>query len=410
MSVIIYILFFGFYFLKNYKKYGLNGSSFLLLIYLASAVTACILLFNYKVYDINQMTYEAAIFHCTCLFLFVSPIVTFFNLGSMKMKLPSERGLKIFSYIILVFCFMSIIYSISKLEVAFSVSDLREARKLHNNRELFEEGGNSGIFSYLASFGHHFSFFAVFLFFLHVTYFPHRKKIIIFLLLASLAIVLNNLSIMGRDGIVRWILFFGFWFFFFKKELSKRLIKRIFTGAFIILIPLLAVFLAITISRFSGRSHDILFYLLDYLGEPVIMFSYNFQQFFDGAFDGRLNFPILFDSSERVPITNLNDTIYSRHNLNTFPTFVGSFYLDFGFLGTFLLALSFKSFSWIYTNLPSRNLTFSRIILFSVFVQIVLLGIFYYMYSSPTTVKAMIFVFLVSVIIQLKYSEIKFKF
>lgn len=410
MPVVLYLFFFGFYFFGNYRRYGFNASSFVLLLYLVSVGTAAILLFNFDVYDIEKMTYVAAIYHSLCLYLFISPIVSFANGSQLDFKLPTEKGLQIFAYLILVLCFMSIAHSIAKLEIAFSFADLSEARRLHNKRELFENTGNQGIFDYFASFGHHFSFFAVLLFFLYVVYFPHYKKLIALLFVASLAIVLNNLSIMGRDGIVRWLFFFGFWFFFFKNSLSEKFIRRIIRGTAIISIPLISVFGAITIARFSGRSQDILFYLLDYLGEPVIMFAYNFETFFEGSFWGRLNFPVFFEATERVSMNNLNETIYAAHSLNTFPTFVGNFYMDFGFIGTLLLALGFKIFTLIYFNFSADKYQFSKIIFFAICIQIILLGVFYFMFYSPTVFKSLLLVFILSLFIQIKWGSKKYVF
>ena len=405
MPVIIYFLFFGFYFLRNYKKHGFNASSFLLSIYLVSSITACILLFHYDYYDIKYITFTSVIYHCICLFLFLSPVIVFANYKWNSDSLPNHKGIHLFAGFIIIFCLLSLWDSFTKLGTVLSYSDIAEARRLYNKRILFDEESETGLVSYFASFGHHFSFFAVFLFFIYSIYFPKYKKTIITLLIASLAIVAHNLTAVGRDGIVRWGFFFVFWFCYFKPFLSRSLIKKIMIGAAIILVPIMLVFIIITIARFSGRSQEILFYVLDYIGEPVIMFSYNFEIFFEGLFNGRLNFPIFFDTINRVSMNNLNETVYASHNLNTFPTFIGNFYMDFGFLGTFLFGLGFKVFSLFYFELSSKKNKFSKVIVFSIFVQIFLLGVFYYMFYSPTVFKSLILTFLISLIIQIKFKN-----
>lgn len=375
----------------------------MLFLYLLCSVFGCILVFFYETYDIQEITFLATIFHCACLYFFLSPLVDFSNRIEKGMSMPNDLGLKIFTLIILSFCLLSIVYSLPRVVSVFSYDDLRTVRQLHNSGELDSSEGSSNIFSYFGSFGHYYSFFAIFLFFYYMAYKGGQDKLITNLLfISSFAIVLSNLTIMGRDGVVRWILFFIFSFLFFRRRLSAPTKKRIISIGVFASIPIVVGFLMITIARFGERDNDLFYYILDYAGQPFIFFSYNFDQFFDGAFGGRMTFPILYSREQQVKGA-LSDYIYTSYNLNTFSTFIGSFYKDMGFYKTLFLSIGFKViFTYLFTY-SRRSKSFSNVILFLVLVQVVILGVFYFMFYSITLVKSLILIVTISVFIQIKF-------
>lgn len=397
MGVFIYLFFFGMYFSSNYRKVGFNSSTFLIGIYFISSIFAFILLFVYDTYDLDQVTFIRTIFHSVVIYLFLSPIVTFGNRVENKLTIPNGIGLDIFTYIVIMFTILSIIYSIPRVSFAFSFDDLRSVRNLHNDRALYEgPAAAENPFMYIGSIGHHFAILSLFLFFFYLAYKPKSRRFQIILFLGSFSIVLNNLSMMGRDGIVRWILLFVFFFLFFKKKLPPVVVRRTLYWATVASVPIIIVFLLISFSRFSERENSVLYYLIDYAGQSFIYFSYNFESFYEGAFGGRMSFPILFSREEQVKGA-LNDTIYSSYNLNTFSTFVGSFYKDVGLIVTLLIGIFFRIIMSYYFNY-TRN-SFVKLIVYILLFQVILFGVFYYMFYNITVVRTLLLVVFISLIL-----------
>ena len=398
--LILYLLFFSFLFLLNYKKHGFTPSTFIIGIYLFSSVMSLLLLYHYEAFDEEKISLTAIIFHIICLYLFLSPVIYFGNTNINEIKFPPYGLLRYLVWSIILLSLTSIVVSWSKLKVVFAFEELSEARRLHNARELYEEGGD--IYTYLGGIGHHLSIFAMFFFFYFVAYYPQKKITQLLLFLSSFAIVFSNLSIAGRDGIVRWAFFLIFFFSFFKKNISAKVKKYIYTLSLMAGIPIISIFIAITQSRFGEKGGDVLLSVASYIGQSFPIFSYNFNQFMDGTAGGRINFPFLFPASQRASMNNLNDYFYADYNLNTFPTFVGSFYLDLGLLKTLLLALLFYLIFTYYYKFHKPRASFVKIISFIILYQIMLLGIFYYMFYSSTVTNTLFLLIVLSVFLQYK--------
>src|SRR5690606_14477226 len=129
MSILIYILFLGSYFAINYRKYGLNAASFLLGVYFLASISGFILVMNYDYFEIERIKWYAILYHCVCLFLFLSPVVDFSNRYShnFTIYMPNSTGLKMFTYILIVFGLSAFFVNIPKLSQLLSVDDLSSA-------------------------------------------------------------------------------------------------------------------------------------------------------------------------------------------------------------------------------------------------------------------------------------------
>src|SRR5690606_12074863 len=288
-------------------------------------------------------------------------------------------------YTIIILSFCTIVASVPKIGTAFSYSDLAEARKLHNLGELnAEEQG--GLINYLGGIGTNMSFYSLFLAF---WLFSIRKRVdwlIFFLFVSSFAIVLSNVAFMGRDGIVRWILFFLFSFIAFKDSLSEKFKRTLIRISVIPYEILIYVFYLISSSRFSDRGEGLVYSLIDYLGQQNVYFSYGFDQFMDGVAAGKINFSSIV--GERVSLNNLNEYVYADYHLNTFSSFVGSIYFDVGLFYTMIIAAGVFIILSIY-NLQGKA-TFYKLIIFLVFFEIYMLGLFYYMFYGPTKINSLL--------------------
>src|SRR5690606_7641723 len=144
------------------------------------------------------------------------------------------------------------------------------------------------------------------------------------------------------------------------------------------------------------REYSVFFYMLDYFGQSFIYFSYNFYDFMDDTFGGRISFPSLFPAQERLSNRSLNSQVYSDDYLNTFATFVGSFYKDMGFVKTFVFALGIKvltSFKLFSTKSAFKlpTLVFNLILM-----QVYLTGLFYYMYAGTMAFNTFVLLMVLS--------------
>lgn len=404
MAIIIYILFLGGAFFHNYRKKGFNASSFLIFIYFLSSVTAGVLLLFYDFYDANQIVWYAVLYHLLCLYLFLAPLVNVINRYSHSFHFKDSLGVKLFSYVSVGLCSLAMVSAASKFKTILSMDSLSLARTMYNRGELHESSG--GLLEYFGTIGSMFSYIALFLFFYYLVFHPQKKTLIILLLISSFADPLYSLSAVGRGGIIRWGLLFIFFFLFFKEQLTKKVKRTIIKGTLIFCGPLVLFFLLITFSRFGDRDNPFNYFILSYLGQSFIYFSYNFDLFFNDTFGGRMNFPIFFPSSQRIS-GQLNEEIYADHYLNTFSTFVGSFYKDMGFYKTLILAFIFNFIVNLNYKYTKRPYTFIKTIVLIILLQIILNGLFYYMYSGTTAMRSIILIIISALIIHIFFRRKK---
>ncbi|MDM1033762.1 oligosaccharide repeat unit polymerase [Myroides odoratimimus] len=386
----IYIFFFGAWFIYNYRIYGINVSTFIIGLYLLSAISGFILLYAFDFYDPERILVKAIFTHIICLFLFLYPVVYVGNKGLKNVIFPGFTQLRYLIFILIFLGLVTIITSVENVQKVFSFTDLSEARKLYNAREI--DVTSTGIFGYLAGIGTHLAYYSIFFFFYLLAFFPQKKLLIVLLFISSFGNIFYNLSAMGRDGLVRWMLFIIINYLLYKDYLSISLKAKIKKMSFIPLVAILLVFFMITFSRFGDRQQGVMFYIFDYIGQQNIYFSYNFDQFFEGAAGGRLNFGYFLGDS--ISMNNLNDIFYADYHLNTFSTFVGSFYFDTGFLTTLLLSIFFYIISFCFIKIG--KFTFTKFVVFLIFLEIELLGIFYYMFYAPTRINTLLLLIIIS--------------
>jgi oligosaccharide repeat unit polymerase len=253
-----------------------------------------------------------------------------------------------------------------------------------------EVGFGDSAMDWIASTSSGFSFFILPLFFYFYVFHRQKKVILSLLLISSTTLVFRNLLVMGRDGIVCWFLLFVFSYLHFKPLISKYDIKQIKKKLLLLFIFFIIIFLAISISRAVITNRDPFFFILDYIGQSFIYFSYFFNSFNEPSFYGRLVFPILFPLEERVSGQQMSDImpIQTDFYLNTFGTFVGSFYFDIGAIYTLIFAILFCLVSLFIFR--KKHLSFLKLQILIFCYVIIAFGVFYYYFIFPTFIKAVI--------------------
>lgn len=227
----------------------------------------------------------------------------------------------------------------------------------------------------------------VLLFYFHsVCYRPHKVWFNRLLLLSSTAYIINVLTVMGRDGFVLWTMSYVFAFLLYKKLLPKKNLIKIKKTLIIFLCLFSTVFFAISISRFyvDGSIYWLVQKLLVYFSQQFGEFNRFVTVVDNPTVDVGSIFPIL----DSVGSTEKRDSFISQHysflseygfSKNVFKTFVGHFYDSLGMLITIFISCLFLLLFSVSSLLGSRtNVDFGKLIMITMFSQIVLHGVFYY--------------------------------
>lgn len=196
------------------------------------------------------------------------------------------------------------------------------------------EEQESNIFIKIANLFFHFRFLGIVLFFVFLAQ-KNSNKVFLFILgVASfLPIVLVTLKNASRGGIVALVVSVYLAFRMFDQILSTKIKDTIKRIGFC-LIPIVALyFIAVTVSRFddnAGTGYDSSeSALVSYLGHSMLKFNY-------GVMDTTTSYAwggYMFDNKD------LLKNIRGGHYGTDFITFVGTLYLDYGPIGTILVAL-----------------------------------------------------------------------
>lgn len=150
-------------------------------------------------------------------------------------------------------------------------------------------------------------------------------------------------------------------YMFFRNGIPSSRKKYIYIGAGIAAVFFLSYTLSVTDSRFGDDANDSLFM---YFGHSMLAFNDGIMGSMHDFAWGRYFFKWLYD------LCGIDSTINfmqlgSTHG-SAFMTFVGCFYIDFGPIGTLLLAIMFSRWLSIYTNRDSYTLsTFIVIVYFA---------------------------------------------
>lgn len=361
-----------------YRKnlYGYTIGSFLISLY---SFSVFLTVFNKE--EEIAFSIEATLYFILILLLFLIPILKFKAnkiVQISRFRLPLFEKLCwffIISGVFAYFYFIPVIYNLFS-----SNTSLLTLRTDMVGGERYVEGGLlSNILNLTCQF---YPIILVFYFY-SITFLQKRRFFNNLLLLSSTAYILNVLSVVGRDGFILWIMSYFFAFLLFKKFMSEDTRKRQ-RQILIYFVILASCFLVpITIARFFYQGIDEgVNSLIKYTGAQLSNFN-NFFNRVDNPEDyGDLTnlFPILsLGSSEKGVF--LDEWEYKVRifgvDPNVFSTFIGSFYQSLGFWATLILAIV-AFFMGNRISRKSSTVDFSKMLLITVFSQVVLHGLFYF--------------------------------
>lgn len=393
ISVLIYIFFFGEWFINNKRKYGLNSSTLLIGTYLASALALLFLIvkeYN-NIYSFEKMDIIATLYHIIILWLFMRPIIDQGNLLDIdKLKIPKKQNTFI-SWTFVIIGLLTIILSIPGIISVLSFDTFEGARQEAIEGDEQKGFYSYGLIGYIATIGMITPMFAIFMAFYRL--FCLRKADILFylLILTSLSGAIMNLTIAGRDGIVRWIMFVVFNIALFKKQFSIKLIPKFLLIIFTIIVAFTLVFFAlITFSRF-GDGNDAIMSIIDYLGMSFFWFSDVFRGVgTDYLFGFNSIFPIIPGGMNSLDIAKL-DLDFSTM---TFHTFAGSFVLYVGTIFTAIMAVVFYLLYKLNHSVIRNRI--NNYFAYMIFYQIEYIGVFYFVYALLAWQCSFVIIYLLS--------------
>jgi oligosaccharide repeat unit polymerase len=239
------------------------------------------------------------------------------------------------------FCWIYIVCAL--IDLIFSYNAITNALNADNWRNLYDEHAAGEILLYnnqverlAKNFTGWLNPLAICSFFYYLTL---HKKNWFFLSLLITAIIFPNFSISivvaarGMTFIFAIKLFLGY--IFFENAISKKTKKALTIFAALFFVLFLSYILAVTTSRFDSNSsdYDSKASLLFYFGHSMLTFDYgiadSIEKFMYGDF--------IFRSNQDLYNAGF-DAVLGTHFGTNFFTFVGAWYLDFGPIGTLLIA------------------------------------------------------------------------
>lgn len=373
----LYVLFFLSWVIINTIYRGFNISTFLLLMYLFSSISGVFLTILEPItFNGSSVTLESVCVYLFLFFLFVYPVIYIGNKLDVRHLCISNKLFFQVSYFCIIIGLSSIILSIRDIVNIFSYDSFEVARQLSLEKEDLSFY-KYGFWGYLATIGMITPFFALFLSFYRFFVSKKRGFVLYLLLFTSLSGVFMNLSIAGRDGIVRWVMFFVACCVIFKDMIKiDQLPRKMIFFLFLLSVGVIGLFLLISISRF-GDGRGLFVSLLSYIGHPLYYFSIIYHGVGDQCYFGWSSiFPIIPGGVSALDVAKTS----LAFRTDTFSTFIGSFVLRVGSLRTILMSLVYF-FVVLFASMKYRN-RLSYYFSFLIFYQILYIGIFYFVYTS----------------------------
>lgn len=214
------------------------------------------------------------------------------------------------------------------------------------------------------------------------------------LLLVSVGPVLRGMVSADRTEIIYYGLMFFFCLILFQKHLEKRV--KYFFG--ILSVPVMIIgtvyIVAVSISRFEEREEGASGSMLEYAGQPFLNYCYFYENHNSDLYYIEREIPItswiVFNS--QYADTKTERTAREGFFVGVFASHVGSWLLDVGVIGAFVLSFLFALISLIVIGRFNREVyDISDVLMLFCLVTIPIFGIFYYRYySAPLAIQYLV--------------------
>lgn len=322
----------------------------------------------------HEVTLLPFVYLFIVLLIFIRPYLKYDESIVERLKVRSLTKLKIIAYLLILSMFFSAYILLPEAIKNVQGGEWRNVRNELYSGDLEVVMYNNFIEKIMLIYNQYFRVLSILIFFYFLTL-KRQSKIFIFLLGLScfVPIMLMSICTSSRGMMLNVFLEFAAGFILFKPQFTEATKKKIYTTGIVFVSIILIYSIAVTVSRFgeetSYGSSELS--LLDYFGQPMVVFN-------DGVFDmysfanGKYFFKLLF---EILGFDSTYDQIRMGGHWGVgFYTFIGAFFIDFGPIGTLIIALVFPFF--IKKNVDRKVIYFENLFLYFFFFLFFLEGVF----------------------------------
>ena len=307
------------------------------------------------------------------LLLFLFPFRQFNETRIRALRLPGKVFLDVFSTIIILLSFYSIVFFAGSVRNIFSMENLGDARNSMVEGELYFESGVAATIASVAAANY---VFAIVLFFIYRILGGSRLRCFL-LLLASFSEPIHVLAFVGRDGIVFWIFTFVFCYAFFRPYLQKTDQKKILRSFFSFGAILLVPFLLISMSRFGDSSSGTFGSFISYLGHAFLQ-----GPLFFGMDEKPLNigsaFPLFYEITGISRTSTGGPMVIGDWYSWKFSTFIVTLYKSLNLSGLIVFGIC-ALFLFLFTaGRAKEKMNFGQFTVYLLYFQVLSEGVFYF--------------------------------
>lgn len=375
--LIIVTLFFFFILYKDVKqkKNRLSISVVVVTIYCISIALSYAYI---NIYQLQNIAYQIRFIPFACLFCFISllffyPFLQFNEKTKDRILLPNQLVLDVFSYLVIFLSLISIIYFVPIDIKVLTMSNLNDARL-----EATGNGTNPfikiGLVNTIASCSSSLYNIALILSFIYLS--QHKNKISYILLLSSSSYIFNVLAYCGRDGVVFWLFSFIGTYILFKDYLLSRQKRVLIKISKIIMAVFIPIFLLISKDRFEG---NVINSLISYAGQSYVNFCLCLDV--DYPISASVSFPLIKEIFG-LPIANSDNWIIGNTVSWVFGTFIKSFVLNVGIVGTIFVGILCAVIITRMLHVKRHTLRFNELFILYMYFMVISQGVFYFRQCS----------------------------
>lgn len=341
-----------------------------LTIYMFSSVAAI------HVYDAMYKGFpimlNAVTYHIIMLFLLLYPLRKFDKYRYVRFPKDDDKKIKILSIIIIVSSLLKILFDIQNVNLNVLLSDVQSLRQSLTEGSFRD---SNTLIRYLKYFAGQYWSVALVLAFYYMRYYPQKKIYILLLLASSLSVIVSGFVVAAREYLIKYLYVFLILTYWLAPSISHqwgRILKK-----FIVLLGTIFIvfFLVITFLRFGESSsyNSPMDSMLSYFGQGYIHFSTFFAEFEDGLTQGAIRFPLF--AGKHMSSFNLNEIFYTDASLNAFPTTIGSWYFEVGYVWTIIITIIHYL---LFTHIGNSPPTIFKLIYVIWIYEFIFSSIFFY--------------------------------
>lgn len=387
----IYFILLTLFFLKKQRSFGI--ASFLSSLYALSAFFSILIdRFNYYgeggvIENQQGISLVATVVYCFLLTLTIYPFskLDFHNIVTITLRKPLLfDGVCYFFFAVFL---LTLFFLYDTMHEVLS-GDLAETRNLVYADDTYNPmDGKTGIWRIIAFVVNIFQYFSPLLlvfWFYSICFLSKSGLFNGLLLLSTTSQLLYAIRIAGRSDFLFYMLMFAFCFLLFKPFVRGK-VKRRFLFYVLPVLCLAFVYVGmVTISRFGDRESNAMGGLIQYAGQGYLNFCTLFDAYeFQGLYMARL-FPMfhhfVLDEAWGADRQALLERAMGMP-FYVFFTFIGTFLVDTGKMGMFLIVLLYTLFAHKFFGVKKADyMDFSQLIVIFLMASIPIFGIFFYRY------------------------------